>query len=280
MRRRKKQQLMFLFGVFAGLLSVMTVGYAVFSTNLNINVKGNLKDIKTVTDEKVPKEGLIFWGQADNSNNTESLLEDKSGNENNMTIHGASFNEEGLSFDGIDDYGVIEMLNYNNSKGFTIDFVAQVFEDNETDILFESSSDYNNSNGGYVLDSNDDLCEKNGFVLGLHYSIGWNLHCTSAMIDNNNFKHYTISFDTQRTYNQFTKIYMNQVPYNTQAVSQFNTNISNYTLTTYPLYIASRGGKEFFTNMILKEVIIYNRALTDDEVITINEGYQKKYKLK
>jgi len=42
MRRKRNQKYMFMFGVFSCLLCMMVVGYAAFSTNLNINVKGNI----------------------------------------------------------------------------------------------------------------------------------------------------------------------------------------------------------------------------------------------
>jgi len=41
-RRHGNQKGMFMLGVFAGLICVMTVGYAAFSTTLNIKVKGNI----------------------------------------------------------------------------------------------------------------------------------------------------------------------------------------------------------------------------------------------
>lgn len=44
MRKQGNQKYMFMFGVFACLLCMMMVGYAAFSTNLNINVKGNIKE--------------------------------------------------------------------------------------------------------------------------------------------------------------------------------------------------------------------------------------------
>jgi len=280
MRRHKNQWYMFFFGVFACLLCMITLGYAAFSTNLNINVKGNLKNIKTEVDEKVPKESLLFWGQADSPNNTSTILEDKSDNENNMTINGATFDENGLYFDGVDDYGVIDTLNYNNSTGITIDFVAQIFEDNETDILLESSADYNKNNGTFVLDVNDNLCLGNNMVWAMHYNDGYNLQCASSSIEYNNFKHYTITFDSKRAYNNFVSLYSNGDSYNFNPITQYVTNISNRALANYALYVAAREGKKLFTKMTLKEMIIYNRVLTDDEIKTINEGYNKKYKLK
>ena len=54
-RRHGNQKGMFMLGVFAGLICVMTVGYAAFSTTLNIKVKGNIGS-KDLTPADLTKE--------------------------------------------------------------------------------------------------------------------------------------------------------------------------------------------------------------------------------
>lgn len=278
-RRHGNQKGMFMLGVFAGLICMMTVGYAAFSTTLNINVKGNLKDVKTVVDNKIPKEGLIFWGQADNTNNTNTTLEDKSESGNNMTLNGAVFDEEGLLFDGVDDYGLINNINYNNTTAITIDFVAKIYEDDKTGVLFESSANFNQNNGTFLLDANDDWCKGNNMLWNMHYSNGYNLQYAPNSIEYSSFKHYTVIFDSKRSYNNFVSLYLNGISYSLNPISKYTTNISNYTLINYPLYIASRAGESLFAKIKIKEVVIYNRALTEEEINIINEGYKKKYEL-
>jgi len=60
-RRHGNKNYMFVFGVFAGLICVMTVGYAAFSTNLNIKVKGNLVDSKKISPSEL-KNNIVTSG--------------------------------------------------------------------------------------------------------------------------------------------------------------------------------------------------------------------------
>lgn len=50
-RKRKKQRKIIIISVIS-LLFIMTIGYAAFNTNLNINIKANLKEIAATTLKK------------------------------------------------------------------------------------------------------------------------------------------------------------------------------------------------------------------------------------
>lgn len=45
-------------------------GYAAFSANINMSAKGNLKNMDKEVDSKISMSELLFWGQADNKDNT------------------------------------------------------------------------------------------------------------------------------------------------------------------------------------------------------------------
>ena len=59
---------------------------------------------------------------------------DLSGHGNDATIHGATLTNEGLVFDGIDDYAVTnDVIDYNSTKELTIEFEAKLTD--STDII-------------------------------------------------------------------------------------------------------------------------------------------------
>lgn len=278
-RKKNKTQVTIVVCSAAVLLLIMTAGYAAFSTNITITAKGNLKDLKTEVDKNVPTIGLLTWMQADNNDNTNTVLKDKSGNDNDAIIYGATFTDDGLLFDGVDDYGIINNLDYNNSKAITIDFVSNI-QKGSSDILFESSSNYNENEMSYLINIDDfGTNSLEADVHALNAPGSYNVNYVSNFLNYSKFSHYTVRFDTTKEYNNFIDIFLNG---NKQSITHRDNNtynISNNNFSNYPFYIGSRAGQHSFIHMIIKELIIYNRALTDEEIQNLDNGYKKKYKL-
>ena len=123
-RRKNKQRKILIIGSLSILL-FLCVGYAAFSTNLSLTAKGNIKDINEEVDSKVPQDGLLFWGESNNPENTLTVLKDKSLNNNdgilnnfNNTIE-SGYNNNELILDGIDDYINIGLENFNFVNGIS-----------------------------------------------------------------------------------------------------------------------------------------------------------------
>lgn len=95
----------------------MSAGYAAFSTNLNISAKGNIKEY---TAEKLGyvTDGLqvLYDGKTGLSKDL-SYWPDLSGNNRDGILKNFEtiiMDDNGLYFDGIDDYILIDKMNYEN----------------------------------------------------------------------------------------------------------------------------------------------------------------------
>lgn len=129
-RKRKNKQRKIMIAFIITFMFLMIGGYAAFRTNLNITAKGNIIDIKEEVDSKVPTNELLFWGQGDSEENTLTMLKDKSDNNNDGTMYGfdntnlSGYTDEGLVFDGINDYVDIGLANYDfqNSISYVVYF--------------------------------------------------------------------------------------------------------------------------------------------------------------
>lgn len=262
MRRRKyKKQRKIMIASVIILLCIMTAGYAAFQTNLNITAKGNIKDIKNEVDSKVPTNELLFWGQAYNKDNTLNILKDKSGKNNNGIITGATFQNNILEFDGVDDYVNIGFANYdfNNSISYVIYLKINSLP-GEVDLF----SNFEYGGGGlYIVDKRF----RNAIHDGKEYK---KMISPTEIVIN---KYYTVI----GTYDGINgKLYVDGI-----LVSSLQ--ITKLTTVNVPIIIGadSRPNAEvndYFANMSLKETMLYDRALTDDEVISITNGFQLKYK--
>ena len=108
--KRKKQKKMVII-LSLSLLMILTVGYAAFSTNLSITAKGNIKEY---TPEDYVQDGLFLhidgiYNTKQGHNQNATLWDNLINNGYNLTMIGFSdgitwTNDNGLEFDGVDDY--------------------------------------------------------------------------------------------------------------------------------------------------------------------------------
>lgn len=108
--KRKRQKKMIII-LSLSLLIILTVGYAAFSTNLSITAKGNIKEYTT---EDYVQDGLFL--HLDGIYNTKQGHNQNATSWNNLIDNGYSLtmigfsdgitwtNDNGLEFDGVDDY--------------------------------------------------------------------------------------------------------------------------------------------------------------------------------
>ena len=186
-------------------------------------------------------------------------IEDLSGHRNDATIHGATLTNEGLVFDGVDDYAVTnDVIDYNSTKELTIEFEAKLTKkenNNPISILFESSNNYSNNANSYSINS--------GEAFSFHTSSNYNLKNTSDMYANS-FQKYTITVNTDNEYNKYINIYTNGIKQD--LIDLYSTSLANLNFNNYILNIGSRGGTEKFANMTLKNLKIYTKELTQQEI--------------
>jgi len=237
----------------------------VFQTVISINAKGNIKNLKQEVDSKVPTNDLLFWGQADNSENTLTILKDKSSHANDGVLNNfdntssSGFYNEELIFDGINDYVDIGYANYD-------------FHNTQSYIIYIKLNELS-TNGNNCFFGNWD-----GAGSGLEY---FNQKIIFTVC---NDKEYIISYDIGNP-----------------IINEYMTLCGTYDGTNVKLYINGRlianeisnnlkisgtyisigsnpPGVYENTNMSIKEAMLYDRALTEEEVKIITDGFNRKYK--
>lgn len=209
---------------------------------------------------------------------------DLSGNGNHANVIGATWDKDNrtIAIDGVDDYIMIDNIDWDDTTEFTVDFVAKIYDVSSTGpvILLESSIDSNNNYGSFYIDTNE--YGTNDITLAMKYpseeSTGLkavrNHKYVDNIIDNNNFKHYTITFNSMNEYDNFTKMYLDGVEKPVETTESINggvkedymQDISGKKLLNYPFYIGARAGEKFFAKMEIKEVRLYNKELTQEEI--------------
>lgn len=278
MRRRNRQKKKIIIGSLSILL-FLCVGYAAFSTNLNITAKGNIKDINIEVDKKVPKEQLIFWGQANNKENTLNILKDKSGNNNDGTLYNfnntsqSGFNNGELILDGVDDYVYLGMESYDfkNSISYVVYVKILSITTNQHNIIIGNWYNYSGNKGGGGLY----VHMNNYFIYDVFDGTNWttpNTYNTPLTLN----QYYTVVGTND---NNSAKIYIDG-----ELKDEIITQNNALGISDGPMRIGAFTGDlsidelHHFGNFALKEAMIYDRALSEEEVKLITEGFQKKYK--
>lgn len=157
--KRKRQKKMIII-LSLSLLIILTVGYAAFSTNLSITAKGNIKEYTT---EDYVQDGLFLHldgiyntkqGHNQNATSWDNLID----NGYNLTMFGFSngitwTSDNGLEFDGVDDYIDSGFKQDVLGNDITIDIVVNNEEINNHRGLvgYHWSNDYT----GFAIQFND-----------------------------------------------------------------------------------------------------------------------------
>ena len=263
----------------------------VSASNISLNAEIPAKSTKTIYLQYFYKDNILAA-----NNNLKSYIElsfqeaicpnngticDLSGNNNHLNVVGATWNryKGEVATDGINDYLYLDLLDFGGTNQFTIEFVALIPKqiDNKAQILFETSLDSNENYGSFYIDTLE--YGINDFTLAMKYNMSINHLMADQIVDNNNYRHYTITLNTSNGYDNFTKMYLDATPKTISKTSVLNSDITGLTIYNYPFYIASRAGSKHFTKMYLKELRIYRTALSDTEILSNYNGTIKKENL-
>ena len=192
---------------------------------------------------------------------------DLSGNGNDGTLNGGTWENSDLSFDGVDDsVATIKALNYNSSTAITIQFVdnGEIYNNSQLGMLFESSEDYNFVQGGYYIDIQE-FTTNTGICFAVNFN-GANLKKVNDLIYNNKNAMYTVICNNAQTYDNFISFYNGITKKNAENVENYNWDITNKIFQNYKFYLGSRAGTNYFTKMKLESIRVYNKALTEQEI--------------
>ena len=223
------------------------------------------------TGTTIPTDNdLLFWGDASNPNNTDTILKNKSQRQDAVdgTMYNfnktskSGYNGEDLVFDGVDDYVNIGLANYDFQNSQSMVMYFKLNDISKQQNIFDSSQ----VGGG-----------------GIYFTVSKKV--TYAVYDGSAYQSPTSSVSVDTLYyhtivgtydGQTVKIYTDGVLTGSESSSQLINSKK-------PLLIGSDpdgngvANRNAMTNMNMKEALLYDRTLTETEVQEITNNFNMKY---
>ena len=238
----------------------------------------NIQETNYVTD------GLVL--HYDGINNTGNghasdvaTWKDLSGNGNDGILNGFNDDENNgwnanyLKFDGVNDSIVTSKeIDYKGSKAITVQFVDVngIFDNLNLAMLFESSYNFNDVEGGYLIDTREHG-EKGDLAFATSKKgYGYNAKNGKNILKSGN-QMYTVICNNMNTHDNYISFFTNLDQANVEEIVPHNTNITNLSFANHKFYIGARNNAQYFAKMNLGSIRVYNKALSQEE---IQKNYQ------
>jgi hypothetical protein len=210
---------------------------------------------------------------------TTGRVADKSGNGNHGYVQGLMSTStaptrgkigQALNFDGVDDFTRVSSIDLSGTSAVSVSFWMKKASYANLDLLaFENSDNYNNSQTGFMMNTDDSAA---GGCLGylavyLKGDIGQAGGCFNRP-STGVWHHYVAIYDKSRSSNE-TDLYVDGV-FQTAVSRPDNSNNTN-SFGNNPFFFSSRAGQSLFNNAMLDDFRIYKRVLRADEVLKLYE---------
>ena len=220
-------------------------------------------------------DGLVLYLDAANPKSypgTGTTWYDLSGNNNHFTLYnGASFSNNIMAFDGVNDYmRTINNLNLTSTNVVTVLYFIQPRSYGTVPkMIHELSTNFNPRPDSFCMSFSDPSAGQNYEVMAfLRGNVGYNVASYSKTILNDLlWHHHTVIHDTTQISTEHLMYSDGQPsePVIQNPVTGYSSNNTN-TFGNLPFYIASRAGISYFAPINLGSVQMYNRALTLNEI--------------
>ncbi len=235
------------------------------------------KETLDISPEYAETNLVLNYDAINNINDDEhssdtTVWKDLSKKKNDAQITGATWGENYLSFDGLDDFAVTTSdIDYGDSCAITLQFVlVGGLENDVTQMILESSENFDTNNIGYGILYSD--YSTNNLSTIVHSNNDYNAKTTEdSIIDEDDINVFTVVINNYNEYNSFIKIYKNGELLELKKVNNYEYDLSNTKFENYKMYIASRAGNSYFSKMKLGALRVYNRELNKNE---INDSYE------
>lgn len=226
----------------------------------------------------VVRDGLILYLDAANKKsfvNGSNTWRDLSGNNNHFTLYNIpTFNSSGyFTFNGTTQYArSTNTLNLSATNKVTILMwfkPASYPASGTVKLLYELTNNFNSYTTGFVHSYNDNSLSQNYEIFAaLKGDVGYNIGVWSKTYFNDLlWKNSTCVFDTSQSSTE-NLFYVNgsfataiQNPSPGYASNNTNNFANDY------LYLVSRAGSNYFADINLASVQIYNRVLSASEIL-------------
>ena len=179
-------------------------------------------------------------------------------------VNGPTFNSNNggsIVFDGSNDYGIVNSVDLSNTDKITVDVWIR-FTTTATSLICEHSTNFNNNNA-FLTDINE--LSPGGYQFSDRGSQGYNIVYTTGGFGDGKWHNFTSVVDRSLSATQQIKIYADGV-FNTTQSPSYQADITG-SFSTFDLYLASRAGSAYYYNGNIASFKIYNRALSQQEIL-------------
>ncbi len=134
-------------------------------------------------------------------------------------------------------------------------------------VLFESTTNFNNSTSGFVFLPDDDTCH--GISVALHGNVGYTTNCYSQP-SSGVWHHLAVVFDKSQTGGNEVAFYVDGILQTPIRNLQASTNTDDF--GNNPIYLFSRAGTTYFDSGMVDDFRVYSSALTAAQIQQIYSG--------
>jgi len=231
----------------------------------------------------ISENGLIFSVDAADKTSypgTGTAWNDLVGSNNGTLTNGPLFNTDGkgsIVFDGTNDYTAFGNIDLSQTNKVSVSFWCKILSYPEAPntgyLIFESSTNFNNSTTGFLAaysdNSNSAFLNQSPLLLALKGNSGYNIPAFDKNLVNDLQWHYYVCiFDKTQTTNNECRLYLDGILrtpifYPSGLMTENSNNFGND-----PLFFGSRSGASSGQgNTRLSNFQMYNRVLNADEVL-------------
>ena len=189
-----------------------------------------------------------------------SFMDISGGGINGTLYNGPVFNSNGfLEFDGVDDYAIIGSANdiQFGTGDFTIEALFKPIDDGGgwTGVVAKGASGATGFAMNYYANGNGTV------TLRMSITAPSNQHYSSGHLTSDKWYHIVMVFDRDTA----GYVYNNgDLTYSHTALTSNNQTVDN---SGYPLRLSTFGGGSWFLNGAISKVKLYNRTLSESEVL-------------
>jgi hypothetical protein len=235
----------------------------------------------------IVSDGLVLYLDASNTLSypgSGSIWYDLSGNGNNVTLYNSPVYNASrhFIFNGTTQYAkTTNTLNLSACNAVTV-FQNVQFTSYPVSgsyyILHELSDNYNGYTDSFVASANDPSAGQNwDLAVGVKGNIGYSTDMWSKTYLNDlQWKNLAMQYNMNISAGKETSFFVNGEKKTSLSVPTLSSD-NNGTFSNRPLYIFSRGGTSNFAPGKLSLILVYNRALSDSEVLQNYYALKDKY---
>lgn len=231
--------------------------------------------------------GLVQYWTFNGKDVINGVVQDSSGGGNRGTISGISSTTfytsgkigQAFNFDGVNDtvFNLGPTPNLTSTNTTTISFWANKRSfDSSGGLFFESSTNYNNNDGAVMFDPNSSACSGE-MLLSIQDSVAtgkYRSECFSRP-SSNTWNNYTVIYDNSTVAGDI-RLFINGIEQSSQSIPT-NTKDQASGLGNYTWYLMSRAGSSLFNSGLMDEFYVYNRALSNSEILKLYNAGMTKY---